>query len=149
MVRNGARLGLSIDYLTDSSRPDGKGGRLLDLITVVGGAVTPKSMNSRAVFVSGKSGAWAPVVDLYADAQARRRDPDRDRIRAEDELLAAASWPPPSIDRESRLLLLDRVAMAKAARIPAFDDGRQAERERREQANRYSTDLAEWMAAHR
>jgi len=123
------------------------GGRPLDQITVVGGAVTPKPMNAGAVIVSGKSGAWAPVVDVYADVQARRRDPDRERRRAEDELLAAASWPPPSIDRESRLALLRGAAQAKAARLA--DDGDRLERERWERANAYSTGLAEWMAEHR
>jgi hypothetical protein len=38
MVKSGAKLGLSIDYLTDASRPDGRGGRYLEKITVVGDA---------------------------------------------------------------------------------------------------------------
>ncbi len=149
MVANGARLGLSIDYLTDSSRPDGKGGRLLDQITVVGGAVTPKPMNPGAVIVSGKSGAWAPVVDIYADAQrqAERGSPQRAQ---EDRLLAAASWPPPGMfGRETSLSLIRGAAAAKAARIPAFDDGSQAQRERFERDNAYSAALHAWMAANR
>jgi hypothetical protein len=37
---------LSIDYFADVARTDGAGGRFLDRITVVGGAVTPKPMNA-------------------------------------------------------------------------------------------------------
>jgi len=148
MARSGMQLGLSIDYYPVSERPDGMGGRFLDEITIVGGAVTPHPMNSSALITEGKHAAPVLVVGLYDSIQAGRRDPDRERRRAEDELLAAASWPPPSIDRESRLALLRGAAAAKAARL-ADDDGRQAERERWEQANRYSTGLAEWMAAHK
>jgi hypothetical protein len=150
MVANGARLGLSIDYLTDSARPDGKGGRLLDQITVVGGAITPKPLNPMAYIIAGKgAGTWAPVTDIYADAQARRRDPDRERRRAEDAMLAAADWPPRNLPRDIRLSLLNGAAASKAARIPAFDDGARVQRERWQQANAYSYGLAEWMAANR
>jgi hypothetical protein len=150
MVRNGHKLGLSIDYLTDASRPDGKGGRLLDLITVVGGAVTPKPMNPMAYITEGKSGAWAPVVSVYDDAQARHTDPDRDRRRREDELLAAATWPPRGLfDRKTALSLLAGAAMAKSRRELAGDPERDREQARRDQDNRYSSDLAEWMAANR
>lgn len=144
MVRNGQRIGLSIDYYADAERPDGKGGRYLDKITIVGGAVTPKPMNPMAVITEGKAAASAPIVDLYADAQARHADPERD---ADDRLLAAASWPPPGMfDRETSLALIGGAARAKAMRAPA-DDGAEAARSRWEQANRYSSDLAAWMAA--
>jgi hypothetical protein len=150
-VHNGAKLGLSIDYLTDSSRPDGKGGRLLDRVTVVGGAVTPHPMNPGAFITESKYAASVPVVTVeqsIADGAACR-DPDRDRIRREDELLAAVSWPPPSIDRGSRLALLERTAAAKAARDLDGDPERARAQARWDQANRYSSGLAEWMAANR
>ncbi len=151
MVRNGAKLGLSIDYLTDASRPDGKGGRLLDQITVVGGAVTPKPMNPMAVITEGKAGdgaSWAPVVDLYADAQRQAelvRTPDQ---IADDRLLAAAQWPPRGMfDRKTALSLIRGAALARAARQP--DDAGDLARARWQQANEYSLDLAGWMAAHK
>jgi hypothetical protein len=148
MVRNGAKLGLSIDYLTDASRPDGKGGRLLDRITVVGGAVTPKPMNAAATITEGKAGAWAPVIAWGSDAQAQaeRSDPQR---QAEDRLLAAASWPPQHWGRELRLSLIRGAAEAKARREIEGDYERARAQARREQQNRYSSDLAAWMAANR
>ena len=150
MVRNGARLGLSIDYLTDASRPDGKGGRLLDLITVVGGAITPKPLNPMAVITEGKGGgSWAPVVGLYDSIQAERRDPDRDRIRREDAMLAGLDWPPRGLSRDIRLQLLNGAAAAKAARAAGENDGDRRERERWEAANTYSSNLAGWLAEHR
>jgi len=149
MVKAGHQLGLSIDYYPTAERPDGQGGRYLDQITIVGGAVTPKPMNSSAVITEGKYAASVPVVDVYADAQARHADPDRDRRRREDELLAGLDWPPPSIDRESRLALIRSAAAAKAARAAGEDDAGRRERERWERDNRYSSDLAAWMVANR
>jgi hypothetical protein len=140
---------LSIDYFPTRSRPDGKGGRLLDEVLIVGGAVTPKPMNPGAIITEGKSGPWAPVVDVYADAQAQaeRNNPER---KAEDRLLAAVSWPPPGLfDRETSLALIRGAAEAKARREIEGDYERERVRARRDQANRYSSDLAEWMAAHR
>jgi hypothetical protein len=149
MVKSGAKLGLSIDYLTDASRPDGKGGRLLDRITVVGGAVTPKPMNAAAVITEGKAGAWAPVVDVFdaAQADAARNNPER---KAEDRLLAAVSWPPPGLfDRETSLALIRGAAETKARREIEGDYERARAQARRDQANAYSADLACWMAKHR
>ncbi len=151
MVRNGAKLGLSIDYLTDASRPDGKGGRLLDRITVVGGAVTPKPMNAAAVITEGKHAASAPVVTVAQDIAdgSARRDPDRDRIRREDQLLAAVDWPPPGLfDRETSLALIRGAAAAKTLAVPA-DEGEAMLAARYEENNNYSNGLARWMAAHR
>lgn len=132
----------------DKYRPDGRGGRYLDRITIVGGAITPKPMNSAAVIIEGKFAASAPVVDWRADAQARaeRNDPQR---KAEDRMLAAADWPPKHWDRELRLSLIQGCAEAKAAR--QLEDGpeRERNRARRDQANAYTTALAEWMAANR
>jgi len=147
MVRNGAKLGLSIDYLTDASRPDGKDGRLLDRITVVGGAVTPKPMNAAATITEGKAGAWARVVDVYADAQARRRDPDAEQRRRDDALLAAVDWPPPGMfDRKTALALLEGAQLARAQRQAGTDPEREREQARREQDNAYSHGLAATMA---
>jgi Caudovirus prohead serine protease len=149
MVRHGAKLGLSIDYLTDSASPDGKGGRLLNKITVVGGAVTPKPMNPGAFITEGKAAEYAPIVDVYDDAQARHADPDRDRIAREDAMLAAASWPPQGMfDRKTALALMRGAALAEAARQPE-DDGDRLARERYDENNRYCNGLAAWMAAHR
>jgi hypothetical protein len=149
MTRNGQQLGLSIDYYPVAERPDGQGGRYLDKITIVGGAITPRPMNSSAVITEGKFAASVPVVGVYDDAQARHADPDRDRRRREDEMLAAAAWPPPSIDRESRLALIRGAAEAKARRELAGDPQRAREQARRDQDNRYCLDLAAWMAANR
>jgi len=149
MVKSGMQLGLSIDYYPVSERPDGMGGRFLDEITIVGGAITPRPMNSSALITEGKHAASVPVIGLYDSIQAGRRDPDRDRIRREDAMLAAASWPPPGMfGRETSLALLRGAAAAKAARLPA-DDGARLERERWQAANRYSADLSMWLAANR
>lgn len=149
MVKNGARLGLSIDYLADAARPDGRGGRYLDRITVVGGAITPRPMNAAAVITEGKAGPWVPVVDVYADAQrqAERNDPER---KAEDRILAAASWPPPGLfDRETSLELIRGAALAKSRRDLEGDPHAREVQARRDRDNRYSSDLTEWMAANR
>ncbi len=149
MVKNGQQLGLSIDYYPVDERPDGQGGRYLDRITIVGGAITPRPMNSSAVITEGKFAASVPVVGLYDDAQARHADPGRDRERREDELLAAVDWPPRGLSRDIRLQLLNGAAAAKAARAAGEDDAGRRERERWERDNRYSSDLAAWMAANR
>jgi hypothetical protein len=148
MVRNGQRIGLSIDYYADASRPDGKGGRYLDKITIVGGAVTPKPMNPMAVITEGKGAAMvAPVVDVYADVQARHRaDPERE---AEDRLLAAASWPPPGMfDRKTALSLIRGAAVAASRRELDGDPEQARVQARWERDNEYSSNLHAWMAAH-
>lgn len=149
MARAGHPLGLSIDYYPVDERPDGQGGRYLDKITIVGGAVTPRPMNSSAVITEGKFAASVPVADVYADAQARHADPGRDRRRREDAMLAAVDWPPPSIGREARLALLRGAAEAKARRALEGDPVRAREQARRDQDNAYSYDLAAWLAANR
>jgi HK97 family phage prohead protease len=166
LVRAGVRLGLSIDYFPVAAEPDGKGGRILSEVVIVGGALTPKPANPQAVVVEGKATvplaseigisealpASAPCGDLYATMQAEseRRDPARRRREREDELLASVSWPPASFDRQTRLELLAGVAEAKAAeRVDAADPMGQFERVRWEQANRYSSDLAAWMERNR
>jgi len=150
MVRDRTRLGLSIDYHAVKWRPDPSGGRFLSKVSVFGGAVTPKPANPLAFITAGKGmESWAPVVDVYADVQARHRDPDREQARREDAMLAAADWPPPGLfGRETALALIRGAAAAKAARLPA-DDGARLERERWQAANRYSADLSMWLAAHR
>jgi HK97 family phage prohead protease len=160
MVRAGVRLGLSIDYFPVASEPDGRGGRILSEVRIVGGALTPKPANPLAVVVEGKATAplaaalpsSAPCGDLYATMQAEseRRDPARRRREREDELLAGVSWPPASFDRQTRLALLAGVAEAKAAEQAAVADPMgQFARARWEQANRYSSDLAAWLEANR
>jgi Caudovirus prohead serine protease len=149
-VRNGAKLGLSIDYLTGASRPDGKGGRLLDAITIVGGAVTPHPMNAAATIIESKYAATVPVMDVYADAQERRRDPGRDQAEAEDAVLASVSWPPPGLfDRKTSLALIRGAAAADARRELAGDPVAAREQAIRDQDNAYSSGLAAWMAANR
>lgn len=149
MVKNGHQLGLSIDYYAASSRPDGNGGRILEKVVIVGGAVTPKPMNPRAVITEGKSGPWAPVVAWCSDAhlESGRRDPERE---AEDRILAAASWPPPGMfDREISLALIRDFAVAKSRRELADDSHAREMRARRDRDNQYSADITEWLAAHR
>jgi HK97 family phage prohead protease len=148
MVRGGQRIGLSIDYFPTSSRPDGKGGRLLDKITIIGGAVVVHPANPRALITEGKAGAWAPVVTIEQSigagaAAAERATPER---RREDAMLAAeAHWVPQSLPRDMQLTLARGAAAAKAARVPE-DDGRRVQRERYERNNKYTADLAAWMA---
>jgi HK97 family phage prohead protease len=159
LVRAGVRLGLSIDYFPVAAEPDGKGGRRLSEVVIVGGALTPKPANPLAVVVEGKATsplvaalpASAPCGDLYLTMQAEseRRDPARARRRREDELLAGVSWPPATFDRATRLALLENVARSKAAEWVAADPVRERERTRWEAANRYSADLARWMDANR
>jgi HK97 family phage prohead protease len=147
IVRAGARLGLSIDYFVVRSRLDDQGGRLLAEVIVLGGAITPIPANGLAVITEGKGGPLAPVVDVFADVQARRRvDPERER---EDRMLAAASWPPPHWDRDLRLSLITELAELKAAREVDADAERARVRARWERQNAYSADLACWLAAHR
>ena len=148
MARAGHQLGLSIDYLVDAARPDGAGGRFLDRITIIGGAVTPKPMNAAAVITEGKAAPWSPVADVFGDVQARsqRDDPQR---RQDERILAAAPWPPPGLfDRETSLGLARGAAAAKAARmVPG--DGEAARQARWQRANAYSHDLSEWLDGHR
>lgn len=152
MARAGARLGLSMDYLPLAWRPDGAGGRLLDEVGIYGGAVTPIPANERAVILAGKDAGPLPaaVLTVAQDIEAGRaaRDPDTDRRRREDEMLAAVSWPPAHFGRETRLALLAGAAQAKAARELAGDPERARARARWERENAYSTALAEWMADH-
>jgi hypothetical protein len=142
----GAPIGLSIDYLVTKARPDGHGGRILQDITIVGGALVNVPMNSRARITESKGGGTfpssVPVVDVYADAQARRADPQRQR---EDAILQAADWPPRDWPRDMRLALIMDTAAAKAARPLPEDDGRRVQRERWERNNKYSADLHEWL----
>jgi hypothetical protein len=153
MANGGAPLGLSIDYLVNDWRPDGSGGRHLDSITVTGGAVVRTPMNSVARITESKGGATfrpsAPVVDVYADVQARHADPDRDRTHSEDALLAAVDWPPRDWPRAMRLSVLRGAAEAKAHREAAGDTERAREQARWDQDNAYSYGLAAWMAANR
>jgi hypothetical protein len=104
-------------------------------------------MNPGAFITEGKSGAWAPVVDLYTDAQARHADPQRE---AEDRLLASVSWPPPGMfDRETSLALIRSTAEAKARRLAEGDPERDRARQRRDRDNAYSNALAASMARGR
>jgi HK97 family phage prohead protease len=152
MAREKTPLGLSIDYTVTKSRPDGAGGRVLAEIQIFGGATTNIPLNPQCVIVASKdAGALASaVLTVEQDIEAGRaaRDPDTDRRRREDELLASVSWPPAHFGRETRLALLSGAAQAKAARHLAGDPERERQRARWERDNRYSTDLAEWLRAH-
>jgi len=144
MTNAGAKLGLSIDYLVRAERPDGQGGRYLDRIVIVGGALTTHPMNPMAYITESKHAATVPVVDVYADAQGRHRaDPGRE---AEDRLLEAASWPPRHWDRQTRLSLIRGAAEAKARRELEGDPVAAREQARRDQDNAYSFGLAATMA---
>ena len=112
-------------------------------ITVVGGVITPKPMNSLATITESKYAAAVPVVDVYADAQARHADPQRD---AEDRLLEAASWPPQSWPRDLRLDLIRGAAEAKARRELKGDPERAREQARWAADNAYSNGLRASMA---
>jgi hypothetical protein len=152
MARDGHALGLSIDYLVDDWEPDGRGGRNLTRITIVGGAITPKPMNPGATVIESKGEAatgYAPVVTIEQSigagaAAAERATPER---RREDAMLAAASWPPRHFDRATRLALLTGAAQAKAHHELEGDYERQRVQARREQQNRYSSGLAAWLAS--
>lgn len=149
MTRDGHRLGLSIDYLPDRERPDGQGGRYLDRVSVFGGAVTPHPMNSACFISESKTGSVARVVTVSQEVAeaAGRNNPERQQ---EDALLAAVSWPPPGLfDRETSLALVRGVAASKAVREQSADYEAARVRARRDQDQAYSSNLAEWMAAHK
>jgi hypothetical protein len=168
LVRAGVRLGLSIDYFPVAAEPDGKGGRRLSEVVIVGGALTPKPANPLAVVVEGKAGggtehtrvlhaslpASAPCGDLYATMQAEseRRDPARARLQRMAEVVAA-SWVSPalakSIGVEAAYGLVEGAAELAAARKVEGDPMGELERERWEASNRYSSDLAAWMERNR
>jgi HK97 family phage prohead protease len=150
MVLAGGGLGLSIDYYPRQARSDGKGGRFLEDLAVIGGAVTPKPANPLAIIVSGKGaqGGFARVLTVeqeIAEGSARRERQSPQR-RAEDAMLAAASWPPPHFDRETRLALIRGAAEAKGRRELAGDPERAQAQRRRDQANDYSTAMHRWFA---
>jgi HK97 family phage prohead protease len=160
-ITSGALTGLSILYTPAATRmvtlPSGQEARELSgPIVVHHVALTPVPMNTSARIVGAKAGgAWtptAPIVDIYAQAQARHRDPDRDRLRRMAEVVAA-SWVSPglaaAIGTQAAYDLVMGAAEAKAARELQGDPERARQRERWEQANRYSSDLAAWMAANR
>jgi hypothetical protein len=157
LVLDGAKLGLSIDW-DGAYRPDGQGGRLLTRVDVYGGAITPKPMNGRAIITEGKTARGGtvalavPIVDVYAQAQAQHRDPDRARLRLMAEVVAA-SWVSPglakSIGTEMAYRMVMGAAEAKAHRELEGDPERTRARQRWERANEYSSNLAAWMAEHR
>jgi HK97 family phage prohead protease len=154
MVRAGAGLGLSIDYFPVESRPDGKGGRLLTRVTVVGGAVTPKPANPEAVIVEGKAGRGmhpAPIVDVYADVQATvtRNDPDRAQ-RERMARIVAASWLSPDLKArlslETAFSLVEEVAARKAAREAVPDEAARLRQARRDRDNAYDNQMRRWKS---
>jgi hypothetical protein len=153
MVLDGAALGLSIDYAAEA-RPDGAGGRLLTLVSVCGGAITNKPMNGQAIITEGKTAAGravalaAPVVDLYADVQARHADPDRDRLRRMAEVVAA-SWVSPALAKSIGTRAAYTLVMDAAERAAARQVERDPERERWEADNAYSYAMHEWLRTHR
>jgi HK97 family phage prohead protease len=152
MVRAGSKLGMSIDYFPDVSRPDGAGGRFLDKVTVVGGAITPKPMNAAATITEGKHavGGSARVLTVaQATAEdAARRERETPQRRQEDATLSAASWPPPGLfDRETSLALIRGGAQAKARReLAEGDPARARAQARRDRDNAYSSALSSWLA---
>ena len=154
MARNGVPLGLSIDYVPRSWRPYGDGGRVLTDVHIVGGAIVTAPMNPAAMIISGKGGASvAPVVDVFADAQARHRDPERERRRRQAKILAAAAWPPAelvdALGVDAAYGLLEGAARAKAAQTVQSDPERVRAQARWKRDNDYSNALSAWMAAHR
>jgi hypothetical protein len=162
LVKAGVRLGLSIDYFPVVSEPDGKGGRILSEVVIVGGALTPKPANPLAVVVEGKATSplaaalpnSAPCGDLYATMQAEseRRDPARARLQRMAEVVAA-SWVSPALAKaigvEAAYRLVEGAAELAAARQVEGDPMGELERERWEASNRYSSDLAAWMERNR
>lgn len=111
-------------------------------------------MNPAAMIISGKGGASvAPVVDVFADAQARHRDPERERRRRQAKILAAAAWPPAelvdALGVDAAYGLLEGAARAKAAQTVQSDPERVRAQARWKRDNDYSNALSAWMAAHR
>jgi HK97 family phage prohead protease len=151
MVLAGAQLGLSIDYYPRRTRSDGKDGRILEDVAVVGGAITPKPANPLATIVSGKGapGGFSRVLTVsesIAEGAARRERESPQQRRAEDAMLAAASWPPPHFPRETRLRLIRGVAEAKARRELAGDPARVRAQARRDRDNAYGNAMARTLA---
>jgi hypothetical protein len=144
---------LSIDYYPTVSRPDGRGGRVLSTVTVVGGAITPKPANPLARIVSGKDAAITPIVDVFVDVQRRRADPDEERRRRQATVLAEAGWPPPELVAQLGVdvayKMLEGAAAVSLRRTLEHDPERARVRARWEQANEYSLAMSSWMALHR
>jgi HK97 family phage prohead protease len=164
MVRQGARLGLSIDYLAERARPDGAGGRALVKVAVFGGAVTPKPANGLATILEGKTAtvmepagvpvvhAWSPVVTVEQEIEQgrARRDPDRDRLRRMVKALEGAGWPPPELVAqlgiEAAFGLLEGAAKSAVLRQVSGDPERKAAQERRDRLNEESWARQDWQA---
>jgi HK97 family phage prohead protease len=156
-ITSGVLAGMSIFYTPGSARtvtlPDGQEARELGGPIVVHHiALTPIPMNTSARIYGAKARGTmvptAPIVDLYADVQARHADPDADRLRRMAEVVAA-SWVSPTLAKALGTeaaygLVMDAARSSAARQMP-----RDPERERWEQANRYSADLSAWLAAHR
>jgi HK97 family phage prohead protease len=150
MVKAGHRLGLSITYLPDRARPDGAGGRLLEKVTIVGGAITPTPMNPRAMITSGKgAGAAAPIVG-WLDGPAADRDQKAGARAAEAERLAdeVLGLPPGlSLSRETKAAALADYQRRRATtRMQAEDCEAQRAARRRAQLDDYYFGLRETMA---
>lgn len=148
MVKAGAKLGLSIDYFPTATRPDGMGGRLLEKVTVVGGAITPKPMHPLAMILDGKSGRRpARIVTVAQNTIENVADPDRDRRRRM-AAVVAASWLSPALRAalsvEDAYSVVEGAAAAKAAREAAPDEAARRQRTRRDRDNAYSNAMAAW-----
>jgi HK97 family phage prohead protease len=150
MVRAGAKLGLSIDYYARDPRPDGKGGRLLGDVVVVGGAITPKPANPMATIFAGKDATFARVLTTgqSIEQETARRERETPQRRAEDTMLAGSTWPPPGLfGRETSLALIRASAQAKSRReLAEGDPARGRAQARRDRDNAYSSALSSWLA---
>jgi HK97 family phage prohead protease len=155
-VASGVRLGLSITYVPRGARSDAQGGRLLSDIDVTSIAITNDPASPGSYIRAGKgvpamaglAAAFDRVVTTkqeIAEGSARRERESSQR-RAEDAMLAAASWPPPHFPRETRLALIRAGAESKARRELAGDPARARAQARRDCDNTYSNVLARTMA---
>jgi hypothetical protein len=105
-----------------------------------------------ALIVSGKDslGGFAQVLTVAQsiEAEVARRERESPQRRAEDAMLAAASWPPPGLfNRETSLSLIRRGAELKARRELAEGDPARARKQAAwDKNNAYTSGLARTMA---
>jgi hypothetical protein len=153
-----AVIGLSVGGPVIAARTLPGEGRELVKVDLAHVALTLSPAHPGAAIMAAKTAAVAAGrVALWTVLSAEQelalgsalRDPDRERRRREDEMLAAADWPPRYFDRETRLLLLNGLAKAQAVQAFDADDDRRRELARRERLNAESDAMRAAMASHR
>jgi HK97 family phage prohead protease len=161
-ARDGVVRGLSVKFgwadgdMRPVRYPDGRKGReFLHVPVLFHIAIVQQGANRSARISTAKGASGAtPIVDHFADVQARHRDPQRERLEQMAKAVAANGFPSPHLVEvlgveQAHSMLMD-VAQRKAHRELGEGDPEQTRvRARWDRENAYSHDLAEWLAAHR